>query len=282
MMRVPTSPENALLAASRLLDRELELLEIFTAGQHALTLLAADGDSEVVVRTFPPGDDAVARELAALERIASLGPIVPHLIAASADGEEPLIITSKVAGTTPDPRADHFAVGRQMAAALFAIHGLDGTGLPLAPMAAPPGETAIARRAQQTFARLDLRERVLSHGDFWTGNALWVRDEATGAPRLTGVVDWSGAKHAPRGFDLAWCRQDLVLLGSPAAAETFLAEYEARLGSPVSDMNDWDVQAAASAADRVETWLPNYHGIGLTDMTAELLRSRLDEWNASL
>jgi len=42
------------------------------------------------------------------------------------------------------------------------------------------------------------------------------------------------------------------------------------------------VQAAASAADRVETWLPNYHGIGLTDMTAKDLRHRLDEWNASL
>ena len=282
MMRVPPSPENTLLAASRLLDRELELLEVFTAGQHALTLLAADGDSEVVVRAFPSGDDAVARELAALERIASLGPMVPHLVAASAGAAEPLIITTRVAGSTPDPRADLFAVARQMAAALFAIHGLDGTGLPLAPMTAPSGETTIGHRAQQAFGRLDLRDRVLSHGDFWIGNALWVRDETTKASQLTGVVDWSGAKHAPRGFDLAWCRQDLVLLGSPSAAESFLAEYEARFGAPISDINDWDVQAAASAADRVETWLPNYHGIGLTDMTAELLRSRLEEWNASL
>ena len=34
--------------------------------------------------------------------------------------------------------------------------------------------------------------------------------------------------------------------------------------------------------DRVETWLPDYLGIGLTEMTAELLRGRLDEWNATL
>ena len=101
MMRVPPSPENTLLAASRLLDRELELLEVFTAGQHALTLLAADGDSEVVVRAFPSRDDAVARELAALERIASLGPIVPQPVAASAGAAEPLIITTRVAGSTP-------------------------------------------------------------------------------------------------------------------------------------------------------------------------------------
>ena len=125
MMRVPTTPERALRSASRLLDRELELLEIFTAGQHALTSLAADGDSEVVVRTFPPGDDAVARELAALERIAALGPQVPHLIAASADAEEPLIVTTRVAGSTPDPAADLVDVAQQMAAALTAIHELD-------------------------------------------------------------------------------------------------------------------------------------------------------------
>ena len=282
MMRVPTSQERARRSASTLLGRDLELLEVFTAGQHAFTLLASDGASEVVVRTFPSGDDAVARELAALERITALGPMVPHLVAGSADTEEPLIITTRVAGSTPDPHADLVAVAQQMAAALFSIHGLDGTGLPLAPLAPHTGESAIAHRAQQGFDRLDLRDRVLSHGDFWTGNALWVRDEATGAPCLTGVVDWSGAKHAPRGFDLAWCRQDLVLLGSRAAAASFLAEYEARLGAAISDINDWDVQTAASAADRVETWLPNYHGIGLTEMTAEMLRSRLDEWNASL
>ena len=282
MMRVPTSQERARRSASTLLGRDLELLKVFTAGQHAFTLLASDGASEVVVRTFPSGDDAVARELAALERIAALGPQVPHLIAASADAAEPLIVTTRVAGSTPDPAADLVDVAQQMAAALTAIHELDGNGLPQAPLTPHTGDSAIARRAQQAFGQLDLSDRVLSHGDFWIGNALWVRDEITEASRLTGVVDWSGAKHAPRGFDLAWCRQDLVLLGSPAAADSFLAEYEARLGSPISDINDWDVQAAASAADRVETWLPNYHGIGLTDTTAKDLRHRLDEWNASL
>lgn len=121
-----------------------------------------------------------------------------------------------------------------------------------------------------------MNEAVLTHSDFWCGNALWESE------RLTGVVDWSGARCGPRGVDVAWCRQDLVLLGSPEATEHFLTEYERLLGRPISDINAWDVQAAARAHDRVETWLPNYLGIGRTEITAELLRERLDAWNATL
>lgn len=121
-----------------------------------------------------------------------------------------------------------------------------------------------------------MRDPVLIHSDFWCGNALWEAD------RLTGVVDWSGARSGPRGVDLAWCRQDLVLLGSPRAAGLFLEEYERLTGAAVDDIGAWDVQAAASAHGRVETWLPNYLGIGRGEMTAELLRERLDAWNAKL
>lgn len=32
----------------------------------------------------------------------------------------------------------------------------------------------------------------------------------------------------------------------------------------------------------METWLPNYHGIGLTHLTAQQPRQRLDRWSAAL
>ncbi|UVI36552.1 phosphotransferase family protein [Brevibacterium spongiae] len=270
------SPDSAIAAASRLLGRKLELAEVFTAGQHALTLLASDSDSGVIVRAFPAGDDAVARETAVLDRLLPLLPMVPQLIAASADPREPLIITTKVSGSTPDPETPPDTIAHDMAAALVRIHALDGTGLPATPQTPPPGESAIAVRTQREWSSLDMDDPVLTHTDFWTGNALWARG------CLTGIVDWSGASCGPRGVDLAWCRQDLVLLGFPEAAGIFLAEYERLLGRRISDISAWDVQAAARAHDRVETWLPNYHGIGRTDITAEDLRHRLDAWNATL
>lgn len=70
---------------------------------------------------------------------------------------------------------------------------------------------------------------------------------------LRGVVDWSGAGHGPRELDPAWCRQDLVLLGSVDAAERLAEAYA----------------AAAGTAGRPE-------------VDAAVLRRRLDAWIADL
>jgi aminoglycoside phosphotransferase (APT) family kinase protein len=271
-----TAQQHALRSASALLGRELRLVEVFTAGQHATTLLASDGTDEPVVRSFPAGDDTATKEPEALRRLNPLGELVPRLVAHRPDLEDPLIITEKVPGSTPDPSLSASTIAREMARALTRIHALDGTGLPPTPTAPPDGDSSIAHRVRNGFSRLIRGERVLSHGDFWCGNALWSGES------LTGVIDWTGTSHAPRGRDLSWCRQDLVLLGSPDAAAEFLDEHEHLLGRRITDIHAWDLHAAASAIDRVETWLPNYHGIGRTEITAELLRHRLDEWNSRL
>lgn len=266
----------AIRIASDLVGRELGLVDVFTGGQHATTLLATDGESEFVVRAFPAHHDAAVREAEVLGRLSALGAWVPHLVAANDDLAVPVIVTSRVSGTAPDADLSPLVIAAEMAAALVRIHELDGDGLRPTPGEPPRGGSALAARAQREWASLDMRDPVLIHSDFWCGNALWEAD------RLTGVVDWSGARSGPRGVDLAWCRQDLVLLGSPSAAGLFLEEYERLSGAAVDDIGAWDVQAAASAHDRVETWLPNYLGIGRGEMTAELLRERLDAWNAKL
>lgn len=252
-------------------------MEVLTGGQHAAALLVHDGDgTEFVVRAFPANHDAAIREAAILERLSPLGDLVPHLITHSSDLSTPVIVTTRVPGSVPDPAVPLATIAREMAAALVRIHELDGAELRPTPARPPHGTSDLAVRAQREWTDLDRDEEVLTHTDFWTGNALWTEG------RLTGVVDWSGASRGPRGVDLAWCRQDLVLLGSPEAAGILLTEYEQLLGRRIPDIGAWDVQAAARAHDRVETWLPNYLGIGLTDMTAAVLRRRLDQWNALL
>ncbi|GAA1854652.1 phosphotransferase family protein [Brevibacterium marinum] len=266
----------ALRTASDLVGRELSLVDVFTGGQHAITLLATDGDSEFVVRAFPAHHDAAIREAEVLGRLSTLGAWAPHLVAANDDLADPVIVTSRVFGSAPGPDLSPMVIAAEMAAALVRIHDLGGHGLRPTPGEPPGGESALAARARREWASLDMRDPVLIHSDFWCGNALWE------GGRLTGVVDWSGARSGPRGVDVAWCRQDLVLLGSPEAARLFIEEYERLWGDSIDDIDAWDVQAAARAHDRVETWLPNYVGIGRTDMTAQLLRERLDSWNATL
>lgn len=100
---------------------------------------------------------------------------------------------------------------------------------------------------------------------------------------LTGVVDWCGAGHAPRGMDVAWCRLELVLLGSRPAADEFVREYQRVAGVVVTnDVAAWDRWAALRADPDVESWSVNYAGIGLVHLDGPELRRRLDGWTRQL
>ena len=269
--RVPSANDD-LEAVARVLGGPVTFVARLTGGQHAVTTVVSDGHDEYVVRRFPPGDDAVSREVRVLPKVAALGAIVPRLIAFDLAVSGPVIVTSRVAGTSPDPGLVPTALSLSLARVLARIHQLDGTGLPSGPAALPTGESLLAVRARQDWPLLERAPRVLTHSDFWSGNALWNGD------LVTGVVDWCGARNAPRGLDVAWCRLDLVLLGSHAAADAFLAEYEAASGTPMRARAAWDRYAAARADPIVESWAVNYDGIGRSQITSEVLRRRFDLW----
>jgi aminoglycoside phosphotransferase (APT) family kinase protein len=263
-------------AARQLLGPAVRFAGQLTGGQHAVTTVWTDGVDEFVLRRFPPGDTAVAREVIVLPKVAELGALVPRLVAFDDDPAGPVIVTTRVAGGAPDPGTDAAALATGMAGVLARIHALDATGLPAAPASLPPAESPIAEAARRNWPRLARSASVLTHSDFWCGNALWSGD------RLTGVVDWCGARQAPRGVDLAWGRQDLVLLGHPGAADVFLVEYARCAGVSVGDMWAWDVHAAAQADPNVESWAVNYAGIGRPELTGALLRRRFDQWVGQL
>ncbi|MBA8989382.1 aminoglycoside phosphotransferase (APT) family kinase protein [Curtobacterium pusillum] len=272
-----TSPA-LVAAAADLLGRPLVLDREPTGGQHARTLLVSgdvDHADHAVVRAFPRSDDAVVRELAVLHRLRPLGRLAPRLLAHGETDGHPLIVTEALPGGPPAADLDPVVIGEQMGAALAAIHRLDPAGLPDDVRRPTLRAGRLAALAHEAWREADL-ERVLTHGDFWSGNTLWEGD------RLSGVVDWSGARSAPRGVDLAWCRQDLVLLGSASAADRFLAAYEAAAGRRVPDVRAWDVIAAARADTYVETWAPNYGGVGRPEIDGRVLRQRFDAWVRSL
>lgn len=262
-------------AAADLLGRPLVLERELTGGQHARTVMVVDGDAHAVVRMFPRADDAVVREREVLRRLGPLGPLAPRLLASGDVHGHPVIVTEAVPGGPPAPDLDPLAIGEQMGVALAAIHRLDPVGLPDDDRQPTLRAGRLATSAHEAWREVDL-DRVLTHGDFWSGNTVWEGE------RLTGIVDWSGAMSAPRGVDLAWCRQDLVLLGSPQAADRFLAAYQDASGRRVHDVLAWDVIAAARADAYVETWAPNYDGIGRPDVDGRVLRQRFDAWVGSL
>jgi aminoglycoside phosphotransferase (APT) family kinase protein len=189
----------------------------------------------------------------------------PRLIEADPAGVrfgQPATLITRLPGRADIRPRFPIAAARQLGAVLARIHAVHIAGL----TGLRDGLWAESAAVQ------DDPERVLTHFDFWSGNVLWQGET------LTGVVDWSGAGRAPRGLDVSWCRLDLVILHGPEVADEFLAAYERAAGAPLADPAGWDLFALAHSRETVETWLPNYHDLGRTDLTAAGLRSRHTQW----
>ncbi|WP_034093234.1 phosphotransferase family protein [Streptacidiphilus albus] len=281
-------PSAALTWAAEIAGAEASARTVrrLVGGTHAATHLLETVDPvvEMVLRRFPPGDRAAAREARVLAALDGLGGWAPRLLDADPEGKrfgEPATMITRLPGrsdiTSPSPEVAAVQLGRALArlhdVPLARLTGLrDGMAAatisssrakdagPAAPILAAHGH------------RLADEPRVLTHYDYWSGNALWQQDE------LVGIVDWSGASLAPRGFDVSWCRLDLALLHGPDAPEMFLAAYEEAAGRTVPNAILWDLFALTNSHHGVETWLPNYHDLGRTGLKAVDLRSRHTAW----
>lgn len=257
-------------------------------GQHADTWKVDTESPEltVVVRQFPAGDSAGAREQQVLRALDGLGGMAPVLLASDLDGrwsESPTILISWLDGQADITPIDPETWAAQLGHALATVHTVPGDRLAALPSVFDRSGGShealtgpLATRMRSGWRQITAAEEVLTHYDYWSGNVVW-RDG-----KLAGIVDWSGGARGPRGFDLGWCRLDLVLLFDERIADVFLAAYEDGIGRSIGDMDLWDGWAVARSHDAVETWAPNYAPLGRADLTGQGLRRRHSRWTARL
>jgi aminoglycoside phosphotransferase (APT) family kinase protein len=294
-------PAAALEQAARLAGpgATVRAVRALAGGTGARTSLiqTANPQLELVLREFPPGDDAAGREARVLRALDGLDGLAPRLLASdvadTAAGGSWLLISRLpgAADITPrQPAAQAAELGRVLAR----IHRTPMDGLAQRPGAdSRPGGSLphLLDRAGGSRAGLsgpaagivaaswDIVTRapeVLVHYDFWSGNVVWT------GQTLSGVVDWTGGCLGPPGFDTGWCRLDLYLLHGQAVADRFLAAYEAASASAWPDRLLWDLWAVARSHEMVETWVPNYRDLGRADLTAAELRNRHAAWTEHL
>ena len=272
MTTATPSPAALQWAAGQLAVGDLRWVRTLPGGTHAKTSVVGTPDgAEFVLREFPDGDDAVRREVRVLTGLGGLGELAPQLLAADPDGTVagcPLIVTTLLPGRASITPTDPQDFAQQLGQALARIHSL-AVDDQLPELFTEPAATS---PMHSVWRKLEDAPRVLTHNDFWSGNTVWLHE------RLTGIVDWSGAGRAPRGYDLAWCRQDLVFLYDVSVADVFTRAYDEAFGSPTPDLALWDHFAAMKAYPRVETWAPNYTDLGRADLDGAGLRRRLTEW----
>jgi aminoglycoside phosphotransferase (APT) family kinase protein len=269
-------------------DARVTAVQALLGGTHARTTLiqTANPELQVVLREFPPGDDAASQEIRVLRALDGLGGMVPRLLASGIDGAAPAgswLLISRLPGLadiTPDQPS---ACAEQLGQALARIHATRGHRLAGFPsvLDRPGGSrTELSGPAASVVAAswklVASAPRVLTHHDFWSGNVVW--DDGV----LTGIVDWSGGALGPPGFDVGWCRLDLYLLHGERIADKFLNSYQAASQSVLPDPLLWDLWAVARSHGIVETWVPNYRDLGRSDLTAAELRSRHSAWTENL
>lgn len=121
------------------------------------------------------------------------------------------------------------------------------------PDLAPWINAAIGRLRTESHAE----PLVFSHGDFHTANVLFA------SSRVTGVVDWSGAKFQPAGADIAQCRCELAIWPGGDAPNRFLEAYRSASGNPLPTQPLWDVLAADRALEWHHVWMPVYADLGV-------------------
>lgn len=269
-------------------DATVQSMQALAGGTHARTTLirTANPETEVILREFPPGDDAAEGEARVLRALDGLDGLAPRLLAsdtAHATTRGSWLLISRLPGSadiTPrHPAAQAGQLGRTLARIHQApLHRL--ADLPSVfdrPDGAPAGASGPAADiVAANWEILASTPMALAHHDFWSGNVVWDHEI------LTGVVDWSGGCLAPPGLDAGWCRLDLYLLHGQAIADTFLDAYNTAIGSARRDPLLWDLWAVARSHEIVETWVPNYRDLGRTDLTAAQLRSRHAAWTAHL
>jgi aminoglycoside phosphotransferase (APT) family kinase protein len=262
--------------------------ERLEGGQHADTwrVDTENPASSVVVRQFPVGDPAPLCEQRVLRALDGLGGLAPLPLGGDLDGrwsKSPTSLVSWLEGQPDITPADPGEWARELGRALAAVHAVPAERLAELPSVfdCSGGSEEIlggplAAEVRSRWPEVVASPEVLTHYDFWSGNVVW-RDG-----RLTGIVDWSGGARGPRGFDLGWCRLDLVLLFDEQVADDFLEAYESAARQAVGEARLWDYWAVARSADAVGSWAPNYLPLGRADLDENELRRRHAQWTAHL
>jgi aminoglycoside phosphotransferase (APT) family kinase protein len=256
-------------------------------GQHADTWRVGTDNPAftVVVRQFPAADVAACHEQRVLRTVDGLGGLAPVLLGGDLDGQwsqHPTCLISWLDGTPDITPSEPETWARALGRALALVHAVPSDRLADLPRVFDGrGSQAelngpLAGEIRSRWSQIIGSPEVLAHTDYWSGNVVW-RDG-----RLTGIVDWSGGARGPRGYDLGWCRLDLVLLFDERIADVFLAGYEAAVGHTLGNVDLWDGWAVARSHDTVETWVPNYAPLGRGDLNEPELRRRHSRWTTRL
>jgi len=297
-------PPEALRWAERAVGRGARITTVrrmrggTSSAVHAVNVRDASGRRHpLVLRRFVRADwlamepDVAEREARVLQLLERSVVPAPRLVAVDARGEicdAPAVLMTRLPGRVDFAPGDVDSWLRQLAAALPAIHAVDGAARGMVPPYAPyydmherdvPSWSA-NRGAWKEALRIVRRPRPATascfiHRDYHPANVLWSRG------RLSGVIDWINASWGPPGIDVGHCRKDLAIVFGVEMADRFLDAHRSLTGADHDPY--WDLlcllDSGLLSGKRVfEGW----EEVGVTGLTPAVVRRRLDAYVGSL
>jgi aminoglycoside phosphotransferase (APT) family kinase protein len=202
------------------------------------------------------------REFGAIELLTRHGVPVPSPLLLDDSGEVlggPGIVTSWVEGRHLFEPTDSAHWSTELATTLVRIHGipearrdiphlLDGDAevswfingeRPPQFLVSHPHGSIVWEQVKDHFPRRQMPPPGLTHVDYGTGNLLWKGNE------VAAVLDWEEAAWGDPGYEVAYCRLDLIMLGLENEADRFLHSYAQQAGSLPANLGLWELAAAA-------------------------------------
>ncbi|MEU4396870.1 aminoglycoside phosphotransferase family protein [Kribbella sp. NPDC023855] len=270
-----------------------------TAEMRNLTIGTQYGNiRHLVLRTFVDVEnaaDSLGREADALTLLAGTDVPAPALVAVDATAvecEHPSLLMTHLPGRTVLDDEGLETRIRLLARQLVAIHALRPAERPREYVALTTAETVVVPRnadAGVWAAAIDVIRRPAPpyegrflHRDFQPGNVLF---EASGAARLTGVVDWAATSWGPTDLDVAHCSINLALLHGPEWGLRFADEYEKAggvLAATASDRLYWKVRDALASSEELAVVSQPWREAGRPDLTTQAVEERLDAYVTAL
>ncbi|MDQ0429886.1 aminoglycoside phosphotransferase (APT) family kinase protein [Planomicrobium stackebrandtii] len=249
-----------------------------------------------VLRLFHKADwlekepDLARHEADSLQFAEQAGLPVPHLIAYDETGEAsevPAVLMTKLSGSVVLQPSNDENWLEGLAASLAHLHKTKPEGFPYeyfsynnAFLLEKPTWSKVQNDWMRAFyivagSRPEAPECFI-HRDFHPANVLWENG------RVSAIVDWVNACRGPAGIDVGHCRVNLAQLYGTSVANDFLAAYERHAGSSFTYDPYWDLVSLTDTLDGSPVVYPGWKAFGMTGLSNELMRHRLDDYLLSL
>jgi aminoglycoside phosphotransferase (APT) family kinase protein len=263
---------------------------------HSIVVRRGQRTIELVLRRFVNEEwlkvepDLARHEAASLKKAAEARVPTPELIAYDETGEQcgvPSTLMTRLPGAVELKPKNFERWFYEMAEAILSVHELEAADCQwsyypyndISKLEPPRWSTvpALWEQALEIVAgpRPEVRDCFI-HRDYHPTNVLWQQE------RLSAIVDWVNACRGAAGFDLSWCRQNLVHLYGVESADRFLQAYQSLAGASFAYHPYWDLIALIELLPGPPGVYEGWPAFGFHHLNEEVVLERVDQYLVSV